>query len=441
MPTPLRNEFFKPIDNSPIVVFRVLFGLLMAVESFGAIATGWVGRVFIEPSMHFPFIWTNWLSPLPGHGMYYYYVVMGVASLMVAAGYRYRWSSLVLALLWSGCYFMQKTSYNNHYYFAVLLCWFMAMINPQYRLSLDSQRTGIVQEYMPNWYRLFFVLQVFIVFTFASVAKLSDSWISGDFIQYKFASKASYPIIGDLLVTPWFQYLITYSGIVFDGLISPLLLWKRTRKIAFAALIGFNLFNSVIFQIGIFPYMMVALAIFFFEPDQIRKFFFKKGPDKQPSQVSTPSWVLYLFTAYFAWQIYLPLRHHWIEGDVLWTEEGHRLSWRMMLRSRSGSASFKVVDSQTGQEFSVRKKDYLTSKQSHKVSAHPDFAWQFAQFLHQEYLAKGVSDPQVYCQKSRLRINQGPYKTLIDPSVDLAHVPWDYLGHNAWVLLDGERKH
>ncbi|WP_316930169.1 HTTM domain-containing protein [Leeuwenhoekiella sp. MAR_2009_132] len=35
-------------------------------------------------------------------------------------------------------------------------------------------------------------------------------------------------------------------------------------------------------------------------------------------------------------QLELPLRHWIIKDDVLWTEEGHRLSWRMMLRSKGG---------------------------------------------------------------------------------------------------------
>ena len=44
------NKFlFKQIDNTSLVVFRVFFGLLICLEGFGAILTGWVKRTFIDP--------------------------------------------------------------------------------------------------------------------------------------------------------------------------------------------------------------------------------------------------------------------------------------------------------------------------------------------------------------------------------------------------------
>jgi uncharacterized membrane protein YphA (DoxX/SURF4 family) len=48
--------------------------------------------------------------------MYAYFVVMGIFGIMVMLGYKYRFAMLFYAIMWSGAYFMQKTSYNNHYY-------------------------------------------------------------------------------------------------------------------------------------------------------------------------------------------------------------------------------------------------------------------------------------------------------------------------------------
>ena len=50
---------------------------------------------------------------------------------------------------------------------------------------------------------------------------------------------------------------------------------------------------------------------------------------------------------YFIIQIALPLRHLAIKDDVLWTEEGHRLSWRMMLRSKTGYTTMYTLDKKT----------------------------------------------------------------------------------------------
>jgi Vitamin K-dependent gamma-carboxylase. len=88
----------------------------MTVESFGAIATGWVRRTLVEPEFTFNFMGFEWLQMLQGEAMYAYFVVMGFASIGMMTGYKYRFMSIAVAILWSGAYYMQKASYNNHYY-------------------------------------------------------------------------------------------------------------------------------------------------------------------------------------------------------------------------------------------------------------------------------------------------------------------------------------
>ena len=104
---------YKQIDNAPLIVFRIFFGLLLAAESFGSIITGWVKDVFIEPELHFQHIGFQCLTPLEGNGMYYYYALMGVFGLLVMFGYKYRWSLSAFTLMWTGVYLMQKSAYNN----------------------------------------------------------------------------------------------------------------------------------------------------------------------------------------------------------------------------------------------------------------------------------------------------------------------------------------
>jgi len=104
----LSDFLSQPINNAPLVVWRICFGVLMLAESWGAILTGWVRKNLIEPEFTFSFIGFEWLQPLPGNGMYGYFFVMALAALGVALGWRYRISAILLALLWSGAYFMQK---------------------------------------------------------------------------------------------------------------------------------------------------------------------------------------------------------------------------------------------------------------------------------------------------------------------------------------------
>ena len=79
----INNWFFKQIDNSSLIVFRIFFGILITAESFGAILTGWVNNVLITPKFTFTFIGFDWLQP-QDEWMYIYYVVMGICGVLGA---------------------------------------------------------------------------------------------------------------------------------------------------------------------------------------------------------------------------------------------------------------------------------------------------------------------------------------------------------------------
>ncbi len=431
------NKFlFRHIDNSSLVVFRIFFGALIFLESVGAIFTGWLRRTLIEPQFTFNFIGFDWLQPLPGKWMYVYYIVMGLMGIFVMLGYKYKISMLSFTLLWSATYFMQKSSYNNHYYFLMILSAIMVILPAHKYASIDAKNDSNIKSIsMPNWCRWVFIIQLFILYTYASIAKLYPDWLDLSVPELLMKAKENYALIGNVLQYKFMHYLVAYGGILFDGLIIPLLLWKRTRKIAFFASIFFHLFNSVVFQVGIFPYLSLAFAVFFFEPRIIQKLFLKQKPIYDGNKIDVPNYASTfkgIFILYFIVQIALPLRHHFITDDVLWTEEGHRMSWRMMLRSKRGNTSFKVVDKATNKVTKVRLREYLTGKQMRSVSAKPDFMWQFAQRLKDIYAEKGI-DIEVYVS-SYIRVNGKPSKQLIDPEVDLANEEWNHFKHHDWIL-------
>ena len=117
----LNRFLFKQIDNSALIVFRIIFGLLCFLESVGAIFTGWVKYTLIDPKFTFNFIGLDILQPLTGNWMYAYYFIMGVFGLLIMVGYKYRLSIIAFTLMWTSTYLMQKASYNNHYYLLCLL--------------------------------------------------------------------------------------------------------------------------------------------------------------------------------------------------------------------------------------------------------------------------------------------------------------------------------
>ena len=431
------NKFlFKHIDNSGLIIFRVIFGLLCFLEAVGAIFTGWIQRTLIEPEFTFSFIGFEWLQPLPGNWMYIYYLVMGVFGLFIMLGFKYRFSMVMFALMWTATYLMQKSSYNNHYYLLVLLSFLMVFLPANRYASLDVKlKPSLKSISMPSWCKWIFVLQLFILYSYASAAKLYPDWLDASVIEILMRNKANYPIIGELLQQNTVHYILAYGGILFDGLIIPLLLFKPTRKYAFFASIFFHLFNSIVFQIGIFPYMSLAFSLFFFDPKTIKNIFLKKKPFYDANAIIVPKYkpiLVSFFSIYFMVQMALPLRHHFFKDDVLWTEEGHRLSWRMMLRAKSGRTTYSVINANTNKAIPIKLDDYLTKKQQRGASSKPDVIWQFAQHLKQDFAKQGI--PVKVFVTSYVSVNGKPSKQLIDPKIDIANEEWHHFKHHDWIL-------
>ena len=432
----MKNKLFTQIDNAPLIIFRVFFGFLLACEAYGAILTGWVKENFIDVKFTFSHIGLDWLQPLPGNGMYFYFIAMGTCGLLVMLGYKYRYTLGAYTLLWAGVYFMQKTSYNNHYYLLLLLCLIMLFLPANAYASIDARQNPAIKKFtMPAWCSWVMIVQVTIVYFYATLAKFYPDWLDGTFTKNLLDRSVTNQTLHDFFTQKWFYLFIAYSGIAFDLLIVPLLLFKKTRTIAFIASLIFHLFNSVTLQIGIFPFLALSFAVFFYPPEKMRRLFFRKKPkiEQHTRSYEGKKILLYFFIPYLIIQLALPLRHYFIKGDVLWTEEGHRLSWRMMLRSRGGFTHFTVINKASGDKLYYNLQEEATQKQINSMRTKPDMIWQMAQRIKKEYQQKGI-DVSVYAN-TLASINGMPFKKLIDPKVDLAEADWDYFFHNDWILL------
>jgi hypothetical protein len=438
------NKFlFKQIDNSPLIIFRIIFGLLIFLESVGAIFTGWIKRTLIDPEFTFTVIGFEWLQPLSGNGMYFYYLVMGTFGFFVMIGYKYRLSIISFTLMWTSTYLMQKASYNNHYYLLILISTFMCIIPAHKYFSVDAKQNPKIKSYkMPNWAKWIFITQMAIVYTYGAIAKIYPGWLDTSVMKLLMASKKHYYVIGDVLQESWVHYILAYGGIAFDGLIIPILLYKPTRKIGFVLGIFFHMFNAIVFQVGIFPFLSLAFCLFFFDGKTIHRLFLKQKPFYDSNEVIVPNYAKILkpiLAVYFSFQLLLPIRHWFIPGDVLRTEEGHRLSWRMMLRTKSGSINYKVIDKATGKSSYVSQHKLVSKKQRRLLATKPDVIWQFVQRLKKQHQEKG-KDVEIYALNSKVSINGGKFKAFIDPKIDLAKVKWSTFKHSNWILEEDELK-
>ena len=271
--------------------------------------------------------------------MLYVFIIMGILGLGVMLGFFYRISVTAYFFLWTYVYLMQKASYNNHYYLMVLLLFLMILMPVHRALSLDARAKRVKpSNSIGKWARYTLIALLLIVYTYASLNKLYPDWLAAKPLEIWMKAKADLPIIGPSLQAPWLPQLLAYGGIFFDGLIIPMLLWRRTRWFGVVLALGFHLANSIIFQIGIFPYMMIGSMVLFFPPEQIQRRFSQRDQRKIQSKILPYQGLCWSFSSLFlVLNILLPLRHHLMPGDVTYTEEGHKMSWRMMLRAKAAS--------------------------------------------------------------------------------------------------------
>lgn len=415
----------------------MLFGAIMFMEFGSALSSGWVKEVFVIAPFRFTFIGFEFLQHLQGPGMYVYYTIAAVLSVLVAVGLFYRHASLLMAIMWTIVYFSQKGHYNNHYYLMVLICWLMAFVPANRRASFDV-KFGLVKatDKCARWCLSIFIIQIAIVYTYASIAKMYPDWLQAMPIKIWFAKRAEHPQLGFLFSSDVFRYFVAYSGILFDLLIVPALLWKRTRTLAVIAMLIFHQFNKMVFGIGVFPYLAMSLNVFFFPGSTFDATVgFVKNAFTYPTiSAKRQKTITILLSLFIIWQVLTPLRHHFYTGDVVFTEEGHRMSWRMMLRSKRGISTFTIKDKNSDSTWTIKPDDYLLRYQSRNTSTRPDFIWQFAQHLKNKYKEKGY-DVEVYA-KTYCSVNGRPQSLLIDPNVDLAAAKWLPFKHNNWVLTD-----
>jgi hypothetical protein len=70
-----RERFFKPVNASSLVVFRIGFGLVMLWEVCRYWYYGWIDRYYIEPVFQFKFYGFEWVQPLiPASRGWYWWI-------------------------------------------------------------------------------------------------------------------------------------------------------------------------------------------------------------------------------------------------------------------------------------------------------------------------------------------------------------------------------
>ncbi len=431
----LCGALFTPVDISFLVAFRILFGGIMLWEVYRYFTHGWIARYFVEPAVTFSYYGFSWVKPWPGRGMYIHFFVLGLAAACVMIGFLYRIATPVLFLTFTYSFLLDHTRYLNHFYLVCLIGFLMCFLPAERAFSVDVLlRRKIRSDVVPAWTLWLLRAQVGIPYFYGGIAKLNSDWIhGGEPMRSWLRPFTRIPPLGHVFAADWVVYSFVIGGLLLDLLVVPLLLWRRTRLFAFVAAVLFNLTNAVIFDIGIFPWMMLGSLMLFFSPDLPRRIA-RSFLDPESSQATVPSTTLAqtcpsltgsqkivaaLLAAYLAFQFIFPLRHYLYPGDVSWTEEGHNFSWHMKLRTKGGEAVFTVTHPPSGKIWTIKPQDYLKSHQVTKMSTKPELILQFGHYLADEKRREGYDNVEVRAHVM-VSLNGRQPQLLIDPNVDLA---------------------
>lgn len=436
-------------DAATLAFYRIVFGTMMLLGLIRFTLNGWIYKFYIQPGFHFTYYGFSWIKPI---GIYTYalFIICALSAICFTIGYKYRLAALTFFLSFTYIELMDKTTYLNHYYFVSVIAFVMIFLPAGAWFSVDAYRNQKrAFRYIPKWN--VDILKVFlgIVYFYAGLAKLNSDWLLNAMpLKIWLAAHADLPLVGPLLLKNWVAFAFSWFGAFYDLTVPFFLLNRKTRPYAFFFVVSFHLLTALLFPIGMFPYIMILSTLIFFSrsfhaqclealakvcriPQQIFSTTQKYTPK---FRFAYNAGVAFL-TCFLLLQLVFPFRYLAYPGELFWTEEGFRFSWRVMLMEKAGYAQFIVTDSQTGKSIHINNVEYLTRFQEKQMAFQPDFILEYAHYLHDVYQSKGLHDPEVSVE-CYVALNGRLSTPYIDPKVDLAKVNESF-AHKQWILPFG----
>lgn len=417
----LADRLSRPVPAASFVAFRIAFGLLATFSQIRFFTRGWVGEFYVAPERHLTYPGLEWIRPLPEPAMSAVVLALAGLGLAIALGTRPRLAAGLFTVGFTYCELIDAALYLNHYWFVTLAGILLTI--------LPAPRAGAVP--IVNVWAL--RAQLAVVYVFAGIAKLNGDWLlRAEPLDTWLSARTDRPLIGPWLDDAWVAFAFSWAGAVFDLSIVGWLLWRRSRPWAYPALVGFHLMTAALFQIGVFPWVMIALTPIFFEPDWPTRMARRLGrgtlqsfPDDAgapPTTRPVAPWPLAVLTLLAAINLALPLRHYAAEGNVRWNDDGYLLAWRVMLTERTTDVRFEITDLTTGDMWTVRSDAVLDDWQRAAADVRADLILSTAHLIADEaaqWRRVERGDIEVRAE-AFVSMNGRLHRRWIDPTVDLA---------------------
>ena len=455
----LRKSLFRPIDIAPLVFFRIVFGVLALLDVLGVWIYYHLYKGAFDPEqLQIKYYGFEWVQTLPDPWLSIVFWVIILAAVGIIIGKWYRFSATIFALGFSYIFLLEKCNYLNHGYLFCVLSYLMIFVPANRALALDLKNNpSLYTNQIAQWPVWLLKFLMAVVYIYGGFAKLNADWLQALPLKIWLPYKTDYFLIGPLLNQEWVAWLMSYGGLLHDLFIIPFMLFRKTRVPAFVICCSFHLANTMIFQIGIFPWMSMALTALFFPPDfprRLVKFLQNKitiikkwhlsylgflrnhvlHRKTSNAVVRNPLLLCIVLFIFCSVQLLIPFRQFLYPGNVAWTEEGHRYAWRMMLRGKSGKGYFQVRNLASAQEKKVYASKFLTKRQNRKFKSHPDMLLFVAHHIRDEYKEKWATDSIGVYANFKVKLNGRNFQQYTDPNVNLATEQWSWTEPWDWIM-------
>ena len=447
----IHNLLFRRKSIYPLVTFRVLFGALTAFGTARFWYYGWIEKLYLEPTFNFKFYGFEWVQ-MPGEtAIYALHALIIAAALGIMFGLFYRLSALLFFLTFTYVELIDATNYLNHYYLVCWLALLLVFLPAGRAVSLDVLRKPAkALQIVPAWCINVLIFQLCCVYFFAGLAKINYEWLFRAMpMAIWLPERTDTPLIGYFFQFRWVAFAFAWAGMLYDLTIWFFLLQKKTQTIAYFFVVIFHVLTKVLFNIGLFPVIMIFSTLIFFSGEK-HEYWWRKilnvFPEKTRAKLTGESVIIAekaapkinqrvvaVLSLFVLFQVVFPLRHLAYSGNNLWTEEAYRFGWRVMLVEKSGNITFYVKDSASPKKQEIVNGSHLTFYQEKQMAIQPDFILQFAHFLAEEYREKhGFVNPIVTAD-AYVAMNGKASRRYIDPNVNLAEIK-DSFAERVWVL-------